>query len=237
MAYNHAAAMITISKEDYLKAIFEAESEGKAVISATLANWLKVSPPAVTMALRRLKRDRLVKVGENGRVHLTGEGRRIAERLAVRHLLIERMLTEIFGMAWYRTHDEAERLEHAVSAEFETLLANKLGHDQPCPHGNFATGDSPAHKRKRGLRLLAEVDSGHRYTVASVYEWDSKLGALLDQRGLRPGSEFFLRERTYDQTLSLDTPTGPVVLGHPAAEKIWVSPVAPSASNSTVNYS
>ncbi|MBZ5670774.1 MAG: metal-dependent transcriptional regulator, partial [Acidobacteriia bacterium] len=86
--------MITVSKEDYLKAIFEAESEGEAVISATLANWLKVSPPAVTMALRRLTRDGLVDVRKDGQVRLTDEGRRIAKRIAVRHHLIERMLTE-----------------------------------------------------------------------------------------------------------------------------------------------
>jgi DtxR family Mn-dependent transcriptional regulator len=224
--------MITISKEDYLKAIFEAESEGEAVISATLASWLHVSKPAVTMAIRRLKRDRLARVDGDGRVRLTREGRRIAERLAVRHLLIERMLTEIFGMAWYRTHDEAEKLEHAVSAEFESLLAERLGQGQPCPHGNFATSDSPAEKRKRGLRLLAEVDPGRHYTVASIYERDSKLGELLDQRGIKPGGELYLRERTYDQTLSLDTPTGAVALGHPAAEKIWVTPAVPPASNS-----
>ena len=77
--------MITVSKEDYLKAIFEAESEGEAGISRTLANWLKVSPPAVTMALRRLTRDGLVDVRKDGRVRLTEEGRQIAKRIAVRH--------------------------------------------------------------------------------------------------------------------------------------------------------
>ena len=217
-------AMITVSKEDYLKAIFEAESEGEAVISATLANWLEVSPPAVTMALRRLKRDGLVGVGKDGRVRLSVAGRRIAKRLAVRHHLIERMLTEIFGMPWYRTHDEAERLEHAVSAEFEALLVEKLGPGGACPHGNFATIESPAQKRKRGQQLLSEVELGHAYTVASVYERDSKLAEMLDQRGLRPGSELQARARNYDQTLSLKTPVGVVVLGGPAAEKIWVVP-------------
>lgn len=223
--------MITVSKEDYLKAIFEAESEGEAVISARLAEWLQVSAPAVTMALRRLKRDGLVLVAVDGRVHLTPEGRRIAQRTAVRHHLIERMLSEIFGMPWYRTHDEAERLEHAVSSEFESLLAKKLGRTGACPHGNFATGDSPAQKRRRGLRLLSEVQPGHAYTVTSVYERDSKLGELLDHRGIRPGETIHLRERNYDQTLALETSAGNVVLGGPAAEKIWVSPPAAHASN------
>src|SRR5262249_21062546 len=111
--------MITVSKEDYLKAILEAESEGQEVISATLAHWLSVSAPAVTMALRRLKRDGMVRVLGDGRVQLTASGREIAGRLASRHHLIERMLHEIFGMDWYKVHDEAERLEHAVSADFE----------------------------------------------------------------------------------------------------------------------
>lgn len=215
--------MITVSKEDYLKAIFEAESEGKAVISATLANWLKVSPPAVTMALRRLKRDGLVDVRKDGRVRLTDEGRRIAKRIAVRHHLIERMLTEIFGMPWYHTHDEAERLEHAVSADFESLLIKKLGRGGACPHGNFATVGSPAQKHRRGYKLLSEAQPGQRYTVASVYERDAKLGELLDKRGIRPGSSLYLRARNYDQTLSIDTSAGAIVLGGPAAEKIWVS--------------
>ena len=215
--------MITVSKEDYLKAIFEAESEGVSVISATLAGWLKVTPPAVTMALRRLKRDGLVEVRKDRRVRLTNAGRRIAKRTAIRHHLIERMLNEVFEMPWYRTHDEAEQLEHAVSADFELLLVKKLGRGGACPHGNFATFDSPAQKSRRGYRLLSDAEPGQSYIVASVYERDSKLGELLDKRGIRPGSQLYLRERNYDQTLSIDTSAGAIVLGSPAAEKIWVS--------------
>jgi DtxR family Mn-dependent transcriptional regulator len=218
--------MITVSKEDYLKAIFEAQSEGEVVISATLANWLKVSPPAVTMALRRLRRDGLVHVRKDGRVLLTNQGRRIAKSIAVRHHLIERMLTEIFGMPWYRTHDEAEKLEHAVSADFEALLARKLGRGGSCPHGNHAIVDSPAKRRRQGYKLLSEAEPGHSYTVASVHERDADLCELLDRRGIRPGSEVFLRQRNYDQTLSLDTTKGAVVLGGPAAERIWVAGAA-----------
>jgi len=215
--------MITVSKEDYLKAILEAESEGEPVISARLAQWLSVSAPAVTMAVRRLRRDGLVTVHANGRVQLSSAGRKIARQLAIRHHLIERMLHEIFGMKWFRVHDEAEKLEHAVSADFETLLVKKLGRGGTCPHGNFATFDSPLQKRKRGYDLLSAAEPGQRYRVASVYERDSKLGELLDKRGIRPGSELYLQERNYDQTLSIVTAAGKVVLGRPAAEKVWIS--------------
>src|SRR3954464_11116476 len=167
--------MITVSKEDYLKAILEAESEGETVISATLAHWLSVSPPAVTMALRRLKKDGLVRVLVNGQVGLTAAGRKIARRLTLRHHLIERMLTEVFGMEWYKVHDEAERLEHAVSPDFEEKLAKKLGRRGACPHGNEATPENPATRRKRGLQLLSEAEPGKNYFVESVYERDRKL--------------------------------------------------------------
>jgi len=86
---------ITISKENYLKAIAEAESEGETVIAATLARWLKVSSPAVAMAIKRLKRDELIRVAASGAISLTRAGREIANRLMHRHNLIERMLTEV----------------------------------------------------------------------------------------------------------------------------------------------
>src|SRR5438105_6550636 len=127
---------ITISKENYLKTIAEAESEGETVIAATLVRWLNVSAPAVTMAIKRLRRDDLINVGTEGQLSLTPSGREIATRVLQRHHLIERMLTEIFGMEWYKVHDEAEQLEHAVSAQFKKRLIEKLGTGQPCPHGN-----------------------------------------------------------------------------------------------------
>src|SRR3954454_3206651 len=156
---------ITVSKEDYLKAILEAESEGQEVISATLAHWLSVSAPAVTMALRRLKKDGLVRVESDGTVKLTPDGREIARRLAVRHHLIERMLHEVFGMKWFKVHDEAERLEHAVSANFEALLVAKLGRAGVCPHGNQMIPESPAARKRRGLVQLAAAEPGHDYLV------------------------------------------------------------------------
>lgn len=215
--------MITVSKEDYLKAILEAESEGDTVISATLAHWLNVSPPAVTMALRRLKKDALVQVRTDGRVQLTAEGRKVAQRIVTRHHLIERMLHEVFGMEWYRVHDEAERLEHAVSAEFEAKLAEKLGTRGSCPHGNDAVPENPASRRKRGLRLLSEADPDGAYVIRSVYERDRKLLEFLEERGMRPGAKIKVVARNYDRTLALQTETGKVSVGQPVAEKVWVA--------------
>ena len=215
--------MITISKEDYLKAIAEAEAEGQTVIPATLAHWLSVTRPAVTFALKRLKKDGLVSVKNDGHVCLTAQGREIAERTIIRHHLIERMLSEIFGMSWYEIHDEAERLEHAVSPAFEKKLIAKLGHKDTCPHGNGLTLRSPSERRKRGLRLLSEADPGSKYAIASVYERDRKLLEFFETEGLRPGARVLVEARNYDGTVSLSVEKRPIRLGTPAAEKIWVS--------------
>jgi DtxR family transcriptional regulator, Mn-dependent transcriptional regulator len=215
--------MITVSKEDYLKAILEAEGEGEQVIAARLAQWLAVSAPAVTMALRRLKRDGLVSVRQDGRVALTAAGRRIARQLVMRHHLIERMLHEIFDMEWYKVHDEAERLEHAVSGDFEAMLARKLGRGSPCPHGNSPAPESPRAKRKRGFVLLSEAQPGSTYAVRSVYERDRKLLEFLEHKGIRPGASFKVDARNYDGTISLIIERRRVELGSPAAEKVWVA--------------
>jgi DtxR family transcriptional regulator, Mn-dependent transcriptional regulator len=215
--------MITVSKEDYLKAIAEAEAEGETVISATLAHWLSVTRPAVTTALKRLAKDSLVRVGKDGRVQLTGEGRGVAERTILRHHLIERMLTEIFGMPWYEVHDEAERLEHAVSPAFEEKLVARLGHKDVCPHGNGLSLRSDSERRKHGLCLLNEAEEGKKYQVKSVYERDRKLLEFFDQEGIRPGTVVSLESRNYDGTVTLTVGKSKVRLGLPAATKVWVA--------------
>lgn len=217
--------MITVSKEDYLKSILEAETEGETVISARLAHLLKVSPPAVTMALRRLKKDGLVRVETTGQVRLTAEGRKIARKLTLRHHLIERMLSEMFGMEWWKVHDEAERLEHAVSPDFEAQLLTKLGSGGACPHGNLSEMESSASRRRRGLLLLAEAEVDAQYVVSGIYERDRGLLEFLEHRGIRPGSKLRLLERNYDQTLTLSTPSGKFSLGPAASEKVWLSPM------------
>jgi DtxR family transcriptional regulator, Mn-dependent transcriptional regulator len=216
--------MITVSKEDYLKAILEAESEGETVISATLAHWLRVSPPAVTMALRRLKKDGFVRVQNDGNVRLTAVGRKIARKLTLRHHLIERMLAEIFGMEWYKVHDEAERLEHAVSPDFEAKLLARLGQGGACPHGNLSELDSPTSRRKRGLVLLSDAEAGKGYVVSGIYERDRKLLEFLELRAIRPGAKLRVVGKNYDQTLTLHTAAGDLSLGSAAAGRVWVLP-------------
>jgi DtxR family transcriptional regulator, Mn-dependent transcriptional regulator len=224
---------IYVSKENYLKAILEAEAEGREVIPAVLAHWLEVSAPAVTMALKRLRRDGFVEIGADGIVRLTATGRETAYRTALRHHLIERMLSEIFGMEWHEIHEEAERLEHAVSPAFEAKLKEKLGEGGACPHGNQVLPESPAHRKQRGETPLSEAVEGRRYVVTGLQERDHKLLLFLHRSGIGPGQSLRVVSQNYDQTVSIEldgsvderspSQDGPGrVLGRPAAEAVWL---------------
>jgi DtxR family Mn-dependent transcriptional regulator len=222
---------IHVSKENYLKAILEAEAEGREVIPALLAHWLEVSAPAVTMALKRLKRDGFAAVGADGIVRLTDAGRETAYRTALRHHLIERMLNEVFGMEWYEIHEEAERLEHAVSPAFEAKLREKLGEGGACPHGNAVLPENPLARKKRGEVPLSEAREGQGYTVTSLHERDPKLLLFLHKTGIGPSQKLKVVSQNYDQTVSIEIPgDGAVhysILGRPAAEAVWLRPEAP----------
>jgi DtxR family Mn-dependent transcriptional regulator len=213
---------LTISKEDYLKAIAEAEAEEGAVIAATIARWLNVSAPAVALALRRLRRDKLVKVDPKGRISLTASGRGIADKLQLRHHLVERMLHELLGMEWYKVHDEAERLEHAISADVEQRLIEKLGSSGPCPHGNQINKDADQ-RRRMSLQQLWEAPPGSAVRVDSMHERDRALLEYFDSLGIRPGVRLKVLSRNYDGTVSLRIDENPATLGEAAARKVWVS--------------
>lgn len=219
---------LTISKEDYLKAIAEAEAEEGVAIAATIARWLDVTPPAVALALRRLRRDRLAHVDRKGRITLTAGGRKISDRLRFRHHLVERFLHEILGMEWYKIHDEAERLEHSISGDLERKLIEKLGPDGVCPHGN-QINKSARKKRNLGLRQLWEAQPGSSVRVDSMHERDRRLLEYFNQLGIRPGVQIQISGRNYDGTLTLRLGRKSISLGESAAKRLWVSLVKQAA--------
>jgi DtxR family Mn-dependent transcriptional regulator len=167
-------------------------------------------------------------VGLDGIVRLTAQGRETAYHTALRHHLIERMLSEIFGMEWHEIHEEAERLEHAVTPSFEAKLKEKLGDTGACPHGNFVLPESPAQHRTHGEVPLSEAVEGGLYTVTSLHERDPQLLLFLHQAGIGPGLTLRVVRHNYDQTVSIDIvdreEKANSVLGRLAADAVWLLP-------------
>src|SRR5258708_26333467 len=147
----------------YLEAIYYIWAEGEPVKSARLADWLSVSRPTVTVALRRMTRDGMVRFNARKDIELTAKGRRMAEAIVRRHRIMERWLTDALGLDWVTADAEAARLEHAVSEGVEKRLYKALGRPQTCPHGNPIPGYSEAVAREV---MLASLGAGDRASIS-----------------------------------------------------------------------
>ncbi len=179
----HAAT--TAPKEEYLQAIWTLGDESGQVFGARVAGFLGVSAASVSEMVHRLEREDLVRQGDRHEILLTPSGRELAERIVRRHRLIERMLTDLLGYEWWATHDEAERLEHAISPEMERRLIERLGHPETCPHGNPMPGVKAA-----ATRPLESVPVGDVAEVARIpdqFEHEPGFLRYLDEQGVRPG--------------------------------------------------
>ena len=195
--------------------------ESHPPISARLAEELGVTPPAVTAALKRMRRDDLVRVERSGRIDLTRKGRAVAERLALRHQLAELLLTEVIGLSWAKAHAEAERLEHAISPEVEALLVKRFGDKKHCPHGVPMRGGL-AKLRGQGAVLLSELREGDAAEIVAVYEKDAEFLEFLEGLRLRPATHLEVLNREYDETMTLRAAGRTIHLGKPATTRIWV---------------
>jgi len=131
---------LTVSKEDYLKAIWnlsERRAEGKSEAGTNdLAEMLAVSPPAVSRMLKRMEKQSLVSHTPYYGVRLTDKGREVAVRVVRRHRLLELFLWKVLNYDENSVHDEAERLEHHISEQFEEKIDQLLGFPKKCPHGS-----------------------------------------------------------------------------------------------------
>jgi DtxR family Mn-dependent transcriptional regulator len=212
----------SVSQEDYLKAIWEMLEEEEIPISARVAEQLGVTPPAVTAALKRMTRDDYLRIDRNGRIRLTAKGRGIAQHLALRHQLAEKLLTEIIGLDWTKVHDEAERLEHAISPEVEALLLARFGANGTCPHGVPLFGGLAKLRRRDGAVQLSEISAGATVEILCVYERDPKFLSFLAGLKLKPGIRVRVARREYDQTMLLAVGGKKIHLGAPATSRIWV---------------
>jgi DtxR family Mn-dependent transcriptional regulator len=216
------ARQVSVSEEDYLKAIYNMQLELQEPISARLSEALGVTPPAVTTALKRMQRRGHVRLDPKaGRIRLTAKGRAIAQSLVLRHRLIERLLTDVLGMDWKVVHAEAEKLEHAISKELERRLLERFGRDSACPHGYPFSGGL-AKLRRQGVIALSQAQPGERLQVVRVYEHDTDFLTFLEELGLRPGVEFRVLGQSYDATMTVEVGGRRHHLGKSSTDRVWV---------------
>lgn len=223
VATTQTAGAQTASKEEYLQAIWTLADEGGPVISARLAEFLRISPASVSEMVHRLERDGLVTIEERKEIGLTPAGNDLATRIVRRHRLIERMLTDLLGYEWWATHDEAERLEHAISPEMEQKLAERLGDPLTCPHGNPMPG-----VERRASQPIEQAPMGASVVIERIpdqFEHEPGFLQYLDSVGLRPGTVLRPLGTTRDG-LALEIAGERRIVRADCATKVWVRPAS-----------
>ena len=180
MANDHA----TVAEEEYLQTIIWLEEAGLPMTGANVARAMRLSPPTVHEMIGRLERDGYVAREADKSLRFTDEGRGHAVAIVRRHRLIERFLTDVLGIPWDEVHEEAERLEHAMSPVLEERMLAAIGDAKTCPHGHPIVDGV----RERGV-LLADVEIGASVKVLRFENEAEDLLHALSRAGLNPGLE------------------------------------------------
>ncbi len=189
--------------EQYLETILELEEAGIVPMRARIVDRLGVSAPAVSETVKRLEREGYVTLDGDRVLHLTEAGRAYATSMLRRHRLAEVLLVDVLKVPWPQVHEEACRLEHAISDNLERHLVELLGDPGTCPHGSPIPGS--ANIVDNGpLRQLAEVPPGGSCVIRRI---DEHLQTLvqrmveLEASRLLPGQSVLVGERRDGQVL------------------------------------
>ena len=212
MAAEHA----TIAEEEYLQIMFWLEEARLPITGANVARAMQLSPPTVHEMIGRLERDGYITRREDKTVEFTEEGREQAGQIVRRHRLIERFLTDILGIPWDEVHEEAERLEHAMSPVLEERMLAAIGDAKTCPHGHPIVEGA----REHGV-LLADVEPGAEVHVLRFENEAEAILHYLKGTGLRPGLDGKLEAQTDDEVV-VSSDDGRHVVSRDVAETVSV---------------
>jgi DtxR family Mn-dependent transcriptional regulator len=213
-----SAETLTEAERGYLETLFWLFEVGLPMTAANLVRAMRLSAPSVHEMIGRLERGGLITRGADKVIEFTAEGESEAQEIVARHRLIERFLTDVLGIPWDEVHEEAERLEHAMSPVLEERMLAAIGDAKTCPHG---------HPIRVGTRVpgvpLADVAQGARVRVLRFENEAEDLLHYLRETGLEPGVEGTLVDAGEDE-LVVDADSGRrCVITRSVAETVSVS--------------
>ena len=186
--------MLSAKMEDYLKAIYEVkQQEGEPVSTSAVAELLDVEPPTVTSMMEKLESRGLVDREKYKGVELTTEGETVALEVLRHHRLLETYLAEQLDYDWAEVHDEADRLEHHISEEFEKRVAELLDDPEVDPHGDPIPNDALEPVQGED-RKLSGHEEGETLIVQRVRDRDPEELSYLQRVGITPGTQITVDE-------------------------------------------
>jgi DtxR family Mn-dependent transcriptional regulator len=211
------SAHATVAEQEYLETLFWLFEAGLPMTGANIARAMQLSPPTVHEMVGRLERDGYITRGADKAISFTDAGREHAEAIVRRHRLIERFLTDVLGIPWDEVHEEAERLEHAMSPVLEERMLAAIGDAKTCPHG---------HPIDVGSRIesvpLADVQVGAKVTIVRFENEAEDLLHYLKDAGLDPGLQGTLEESADDEVVIATDDGGRATVTRSVAETVSV---------------
>ncbi len=215
----------TIKEREYLEVIYYLVARGEPVIAARLARWMGVQPPTVTHIVQQLETKKYIRRDGRGEISLTAEGAVLAESVVKRHRILERFLVDVMGLPWHLIHEEAVRLEHALSPTMAARIESLVGHSTTCPHGNPIPGASEHYP---GSVRLDGTEAGMLFMIKRIVEEaeeDSDLMRYLHINNIVPGSQFMITDVSPAYGVTLQSGEQSITVSPEIASLIWGDPV------------
>jgi DtxR family Mn-dependent transcriptional regulator len=215
---------LTISTQDYLKNIYDLTENGENASTNALAAKLNISAPSVTGMIKKLSSAEppLVEYQKHQGVTLTKHGKRAALEVIRHHRLLEMWLVQTLGYSWDEVHEEAERLEHVISEDFERRIAAAMGHPIRDPHGDLIPTEDLKMPVDESTPLSA-LRPGKTTTILRVRASDPNLLRYLEELNLIPGAQLEIKEHSpFDHNLTIKIGKKSIVLGLNITSQIFV---------------
>ena len=208
--------------EDYLKVIYVLETDGEKATTTAIAQALDVSNASVTNMLKKLAGMNLIVHESYKGAELSPAGKKVALEILRHHRLLELYLKEVMGYSWDEVHDEAEKLEHHISEQFEDRIAELLNHPTHDPHGDPIPTKDGVMPEKATL-ALNEAEINTLYMVGRVRDQNPELLRYLEQQGVLPGVELTIMEKApFDGPINLKIDGELISLGFTIAQNIFL---------------
>jgi DtxR family transcriptional regulator, Mn-dependent transcriptional regulator len=211
------ARKATDAEQEYLESLFWLFEAGLPMTAANLSRAMRLSAPTVSEMVGRLERDGYIRRDADRAISFTESGREDAERIVSRHRMIERFLTDVVGVPWDEVHEEAERLEHAMTPRFEAYVRSSVGDARTCPHG---------HPIQVGQRIdgvpLADCALGSTVTILRLENEAEDLLHYLRSNGIFPGLSGQISAKD-DETITVSGHDGPATVTISVAETVSVT--------------
>jgi DtxR family Mn-dependent transcriptional regulator len=206
----------TAAEEEYLQTIYWLEEARLPITGANVARAMQVSAPTVHEMVGRLEGDGYITRAADKSLEFTASGRSHAAEVVKRHRLIERFLTDVLGIPWDEVHEEAERLEHAMSPVLEERMRAAIGDARTCPHGHPIEGE-----RETGVPL-ADVEEGAKVLVLRFENEAEDLLHYLMDSGIHPGFKGVVAAADADDEVTIQGPDKSATITRSVAETVAV---------------